>query len=357
MNELSSQAPRPPRSPKGPFGASDKIAVAVILALATVFGVLAAVFNPILRQAGSREGAEIDRVFSAALGMAAAIFTIVQGALIYIVIRYRRRPGDTGEGWAIHHYLPAEVLWTAIPVMIVTGLSIYSYRALMAIGEPTAPAITVEVRARQFTWEFVYPDQNVTSNVLHVPLGQPVVLKMRSADVIHAFWVPEFRIKRDVMPDRITETMFTGTRLGRFPIVCSRFCGAGHAFMRSLVIVDQQADFQAWLAQQTQAQASTSESIAFGRQLFQRFGCSGCHALSDAGASGQVGPNLNGIGARAGDTKPSDNAEDYVRESVTSPNTFIVPGYPENVMPQDYAQQMTPQELDALIKYLLAQTQ
>lgn len=368
MDQLSYEIPAGTRSPKVFFGTSDRIALGLLLILAIVLGVLSYLYNPLMRNAAAIEGAMIDQVFAVAMGIATAIFTLVQGALLYVVLRYRRRHGDLGEGWPIRHFLPAEILWTAIPIVIVTSLSIYSYQILVGMGSPShheagapvavsmAEAMTIEVRGRQFAWEFRYPDEGVTSNTLHVPLGQPVRLVMRSLDVVHAFWVPDFRVKRDLLPDRDTELIFTATRLGTFPVVCSRICGVGHAYMRSVVTVEQLADFEAWLAKQphAQAQTATGDPIDFGRQLFKRYGCGGCHTLEDVGATGQAGPTLNGIGMQAANRVSGETAEQYIHESILDPAAYLVPGY-SDVMPHTYPQQITAEELSALAQYLLAQ--
>ncbi len=130
----------------------------------------------------------------------------------------------------------------------------------------------VEVKAFQYAWQFYYPEADVTSTELHIPVDRQIELKMRSNDVIHSFWVPEMRIKKDVMPDRVTETRITATETGSFPIVCTELCGAGHAVMRSQVVVQSDADFRAWLAGQqkaaAEAAAQPADPLARGRQVF-----------------------------------------------------------------------------------------
>ena len=178
--------------------------------------------------------------------------------------------------------------------------------------------MVVEVKGFQFAWQFYYPEYDVTSTELHIPVDRQVHLKMRSNDVIHSFWVPEMRIKKDVMPDRVTETFITGTETGTYPIVCTELCGAGHAVMRSQVIVQSDADFRAWLASQqttaAQAASAAADPLATGRQVFNNNGCNACHALTDAGAAGALGPNLDGFGAVAATRVAGQSAEDYTRE-------------------------------------------
>ena len=171
----------------------------------------------------------------------------------------------------------------------------------------------MEVKGFQFAWQFYYPDEDITSSELHIPTDRQIHLKMRSNDVIHSFWVPEMRIKKDVMPDRVTETFITATEPGTYPIVCTELCGRrprGHAVE---VVVQSDAEFRAWLAsQKTTAEAAeeaASDPLAQGRNVFNAAGCNACHALADAGAVGAVGPKLDGIGtsgrrARSRDGQP-----------------------------------------------------
>ncbi len=357
MSETSPKASavesREPLSPA--FDRRQRIALVIIVVAAIIAGLLAARYNPLLTHAASREGSEIDALFGHVFGVAVAILVIVEGSLIFVIVRFGIVARSEARGVPIRDYLPLEILWTAIPFMIVTWLAVRSYQVMVSIGTVSPQAYVVEVRARQFAWEFDYPGTGVSSNELHIPLGRQILFRMHSADVIHSFWVPDFRIKRDVMPDRITEMEFTATQLGTFPLLCSRLCGVGHAFMRSNVVVQTSDDFQAWLTQQAKAQSSTTDPAAYGRSLFAKYGCSGCHTLSDAGATGQVGPNLNGIGVRAAERVPGQSAGEYIRTSIINPNAYIVPGYPANVMPQDFQQRMSSQELDGLVNYLLMQ--
>jgi cytochrome c oxidase subunit 2 len=347
-------------SPQRAFDSTSKLAAFMIGVAAVVGGIAMAVFNPFLTGAASTQGALIDTLFSVTLGIGTAVFIIVQGFLIYSIVRFARQPGDEGDGLPIRGNTRLEIVWTAIPAIVVVFIGAFSYRTLAALDLPQPGEMTVEVKAMQYDWEFYYPDYDVTSKELHIPLDEPVFLKMRSNDVIHSFWVPAFRMKKDVLPDRITETRITGTELGAFPIVCAELCGAGHAIMRSQVIVHSDAEFKQWLASeaaagQRRATSASTDPSAHGRQLFTQYGCDACHVLTDAGAAGQVGPSLDGIGSRASTEVPGQSAEDFLRASIVKPNDHIIKSYPPGVMPQDYGQRMSDPDLDALEQYLLMQ--
>ncbi len=356
---MSHQASRSTNEPEAKaFDSTSKVAALVIGIIAAIAGIAMGSVNPFLRQAVSTQGALIDALFSVLIGLATTVFVIVQGLLLYSIVRFARAPEDESDGPAIRGNTQLEVFWTAIPALLVVGVAILSYQVLVEIDRPAADRLTVEVTGRQFSWEFYYPDYDIKANELHIPLGRQVNLRLTSADVNHAFWVPEMRIKKDAMGDRITEANITGTELGTYPIVCAELCGAGHALMRSQVIVESGPDFQTWTQTQIGAKQRTSaaaaDPAAYGRQLFTQSGCNACHKLADAGAAGMAGPALDGLGGRAGATVPGQSAEDYIRTSIVKPTAYVVPNF-QPIMPGDYGQRLSQQEIDAMVKYLLGQ--
>ncbi len=306
----------------------------------------------------------VDRLFNYLMGLAVVIFLLVEGALVYAVIRFRRRKGDESEGPAIHGNNTLEIIWTLIPAIIVVVISIYSYQVLTQIEKPVNSPLVVRVVGQQFIWTFEYPESGVTSSSLHLPVDRPVQFQIEAKDVIHSFWVPEFRLKRDATPGQIDELTITPTQLGRYPIRCAELCGAGHAAMVGEVVVETEQQFTAWLAAGGRdpigSASEAGESIAFdstpdGRTVFVEFGCGACHLLSDGGGPGIVGPALDGIGDLAEERVGGETAGEYLRQSITAPNSYIVEGYAEGVMPSTYTELMTPEQVDALVEYLLTQ--
>ena len=220
-----------------------------------------------------------DELFKVLFSIGTILFVGIVGLILYSLVRFRRRAGETGDGAAIEGNLPLEILWTAIPAVVVLFVGIYSYDIYdrmggmtplndhsmhgmqhsdertwggispVALGGDGANApLSVDVTAMQFAFIFHYPDSDITSGELHVPLGQPVALQMKALDVIHAFWVPQFRLKQDVIPGQPTLLSFTPTRAGQYPIVCAELCGPYHGGMRSTVIVEEPESFAAWVA-------------------------------------------------------------------------------------------------------------
>ncbi|MFM7265514.1 MAG: cytochrome c oxidase subunit II [Cyanobium sp.] len=245
-----------------------------------------------------------DDLFKVLFSIGTILFLGIVCLLVFSLVRFRRRPGQRGDGLAIEGNLPLEILWTAVPAIVVLFVGIYSYdiyermggmvplndhsahltaghdrgaMQAMASGSvmpvsvdssstgqgtpaaaprvwggigPTgaaAEALSVDLTAMQFAFIFHYPDGDITTGELHVPADRPVELRMKANDVIHAFWVPQFRLKQDVIPGQPTVLTFTATRPGSYPIVCAELCGPYHGGMRSTVVVHEADDFDAWL--------------------------------------------------------------------------------------------------------------
>ena len=222
-----------------------------------------------------------DELFRVLFSIGTILFVGIVGLIIYSLVRFRRRPGQLGDGLALEGNLPLEVFWTAVPAIVVLFVGLFSYdiyermggmaplshsdhgsamateqRIWGGIGSsemsttsslPSEQPLPVDVTAMQFAFLFHYPDGDIMSGELHVQAGRPVTLRMEAKDVIHAFWVPEFRLKQDVIPGQPTVLDFTPTRPGRYPIVCAELCGPYHGGMRSTVVVDSADDFNAWL--------------------------------------------------------------------------------------------------------------
>lgn len=298
----------------------------------------------------SDRAVQVDQLFRVMLGVATFIFLLVEGALLYSMLRFRRRPGDEGDGVPLHDNTWLEVVWTVIPVIIVLVIGVYAFRVLTDIEAAGPDAMVVNVHSRQFSWSFDYPAYGVNSSDLHLPVGKRVRFLITSEDVIHSFWIPDFRAKRDATPGEISQLVVTPTRIGSYPIRCAELCGPGHASMglSSQAVVQSQADFDAWIAQQ---RAGSNDPVA----LFKQFGCIGCHTLAAAGAAGKVGPDLDGIGQRAGTRVPGQDAATYIKDSILNPGAFVVPGFPDFVMPRDFSSRITPDQLSILVNFLLKQ--
>ena len=256
--------------------------------------------------AASSDAGDVDELFDFMMTIATGLFLLVEGVLVYSVIKFRRKKGDTTDGPPIEGNVPLEIVWTAIPTVIVFILSIYSFEIYnrmggldpMTAGDPgpqmahahhhsqlvaldperqialglgASPGseqegspLEIKVNGIQYAWIFTYPD-GVVSGEIHVPVDRPVALNMTAGDVIHAFWLPEFRIKQDVIPGRETKLVFTPNKIGQYPVVCAELCGAYHGGMKTQLYVESEEDYQKWIQENTFAMSDNSESVAMSR--------------------------------------------------------------------------------------------
>jgi cytochrome c oxidase subunit 2 len=330
-----------------------------------VVGVLLIVGGFIISQAtplifpveASAESKQIDQLFRIALLIGGAIFLLVQGVLLYSVWRFRARPGDTTDGPPIHGSTTLEIVWTAIPAVIVVMLTILSYQVWSSIQTVKDDEQRVQVTGARFNWAFTYstPDPRDTSSnltfkstELHTYIGRPVMLEMQTQDVIHSFWVPALRIKQDLLPGRTTQYRFTPVAVkgesypARYPIKCAELCGAAHGDMVAWVVVHEtEADYIAWFDQEVDKVLNPpADPVLRGESILasQVYPCHTCHVLSTETLqwAGNVGPALNGVADRAAASRANATgltAVDYLYQSIHEPGAYLVPGY-SNLMPQ-----------------------
>jgi cytochrome c oxidase subunit II len=321
-----------------------------LIALGVVFGAAAtvvALFVPWLPPVASEERDGIDLVFWFTTAICIAIFALVAAVVVYSVMKFRVRPDDDSDGPPIHGHTGIEIVWTAVPAVLVTAISVISGIVLVQNDRADDGRLDVNVTARQFAWTFEYPGKtNVTSAQLRLPMGRSVELHLTAADVIHSFWVPEFGQKQDALPGQDTKLVITPTRLGDYPVICTELCGLGHALMRTRAIVMKPADFDAWL--KNQGKQLGGPPAQAGKAVFESNGCGSCHTLQAAGATGKVGPDLDKLPAYA--EQAGKPLEDFTKESIVDPNAYVQPGYPKGVMPP-FA--LPNDQLDALVTFLI----
>jgi cytochrome c oxidase subunit II len=223
----------------------------VLFALvASAAGVALALVPDWLPKPASDEAGRIDFVFWFVTGICVFIFAIVSSVLVYAVFKFRVKPDDDSDGPPIHGHTGLEIVWTAVPALLVTAIAIVSAIVLAKDDAAGANPLRVDVTAQQFFWSYSYPSfDNKQSAVLRLPLHRSVVLRMTSKDVIHSFWVPEFRQKQDLVPGIHPTLHITPNKLGTYPVICTELCGLGHALMRSRVIVMEPEAFERWARQ------------------------------------------------------------------------------------------------------------
>jgi cytochrome c oxidase subunit 2 len=266
----------------------------------------------------STPGREIDGLSHFVLAITGGIFLVVSILLVYVLTRYRARPGESSEPPQVFGSLQIELSWTIIPILIIVVLFLSTARVLFSIQDAPKPAtaLDVVVTGHQFWWEFQYPQYGVvTANELHLPLStpaapRPAFMKLTSTDVIHSFWVPELNGKTDLVPNKVNEMWIDPQKPGLYVGQCAQFCGAEHAKMLLRVYVDTPEQFQKWIAgqQKTQPELNTNGGVAdtsrnqpdakLGQAAFEHQACFACHTVSGTAAFGRMGPNLTHLMSR-----------------------------------------------------------
>jgi cytochrome c oxidase subunit II len=312
-------------------------------AVAAAITTAVAVLIPWLPESASKESTRIHFVYWFTTVIAIAVFATVVAVMAYSVIHFRARPDDDSDGPPTHGHTTLEIVWTAIPAVLVTAISIVSAVVLAQNGRAGADPLVVKVTAQQFAWEFTYPNGK-TYGSLTLPKGRHVKLEITAKDVIHSFWVPEFSQKQDAVPGQTNSLVVTPTHLGTFPVICTELCGLGHALMRSHADVVTTAKFAAFMKNG----ASTGPP---GLAVFQANGCNSCHTFKPANATGKIGPDLDDLKASAAKANrgPLDK---FIEESIVDPSAYVAPGFSDGVMPHIYKQQISPEQLQQLVQYL-----
>jgi cytochrome c oxidase subunit II len=312
--------------------------------------------------AASEEAKPIDTLWDVLLIVSIPIFVLVETIVLYSVWKFRMRPGEElKDGPPIHGNTRLEVIWTAIPAIILVGLCSYAYAVLHDIETADANEMRVRVVGEQFTWTFYYSNpggKEIASPQLYLPEGKQVKFLVQSKDVLHDFWVPAFRQKIDAVPGITTSYRVKPIKTGTFPVVCAELCGLGHAVMRQSAHVLKPADYDKWFAS---AKAKAAGGAAGGggaapagggaapdgKTIFTKTAspaCSSCHTLADAGATGTIGPNLDKF------LKGKD--AQFIQQSIEDPSAYVEKGFQDGIMPPNYKQTLQPEEIKALTDYL-----
>ena len=331
----------------------------IIAVLASALGIVLGLIIDWFPTAASSQAGPIDTLWDVLIIVSVPVFVGVQAMVLYCVWRFRMRPGqELQDGAPIHGNTTLEVVWTLVPALLILGLCGYAYYVLDDIEEARANEMEIVVTGQQFTWTFEYPQNQaggepIRTTQLYVPEDQPLHFTVRSRDVLHDFWVPAWRMKIDAVPGIDTELRVTPEKTGRFTIACAELCGIGHAYMRQTVNVLPRAEFERWLRSEQEGGEEDGgtgggEEVD-GKTLFtegngEATACAACHKLSDAGSSSTTGPDL--------DESLADMDAAAIREAIVDPNAEIAQGFSEGIMPPNYEELFSDEELEALVTYL-----
>jgi cytochrome c oxidase subunit 2 len=303
----------------------------------------------LLPDLASLQGKYIDDLFQVHAWIIAFLFALIMGFLIYSVVAFRRKDGDETDAAHIEGNNKLEVTWTVIPLIMVLGVAALGANTLSNVTALDPQALEIKVVGQQWSWRFEYPEAGVVSDELILPKDQQALLLMESTDVIHSFWVPEFRVKQDLVPGAITEVRINPTELGDFKLRCAEVCGLNHTYMLADVKVVSQDEFNTWLAAEA---VVADDPVARGQKVYEQYGCRACHTLD---GSELIGPTFLGAYGRQvefddGSTTTAD--DEYMYESIVDPNARIVAGFPPNVMPQTYSEQISDEQIRDLIEFI-----
>jgi cytochrome c oxidase subunit 2 len=304
--------------------------------------------------AASGQAARVDAVFLMILVIGGFFFFLTQGLLIYFAVKYRRRrPDRDNETPRITGNPILEFFWILIPSIVVVTIFYYGWRVYTDLHISQAGATEVYVNARQWLYEIKYPDGRTAINEIRVPAGKPVKFILSASDVIHGFYLPDFREKMDAIPGRTTTLWLRPDRPGRYHIFCTVYCGTGHSNMMAQLIVMPPDEYAEWVArgEEKGGEEKGHEPLAIrGERVAKNAGCLNCHAI---GGAVKIGPDWKGlfgsnVPLEGGKTVVAD--EEYLRESIVDPGAKVVKGFP-NVMPT-YKTTLSKEDIDAVVAYL-----
>jgi cytochrome c oxidase subunit II len=297
---------------------------------------------PLWPQQASTMASNVDALFIFLLIVSGMMTLLIFTAVIYFAARYRNRKGVLAD--QIEGSTPLELTWTIIPFGVFLVIFIWGAAVFFHSRTPPRDATEVYVVAKQWMWKLEHAEGQREINELHVPVGRDVKLIMTSQDVIHSFFVPAFRMKQDVVPGRYTVAWFRATKPGKYHLFCTQYCGTQHSGMIGDIVVQEPAQYEAWMNG-----GSTGPLSATGEKLFSELGCVTCHRMDSTGR----GPNLQGVFGKQvsledGRTVMAD--ENYLRECILDPGARRVKGF-QPIMPT-FQGLVSEEQVNALVAYV-----
>lgn len=307
-----------------------------------------------LPESASTNAIGVDITFNFILWVSIFFFVLNVALMLIFAFLYRRREGVVQEKTS-HHNTALEITWTVIPILIVLYMFYLGFQGYMKLRVPPADAYEILVDGRKWSWDFTYqqPFYYVSTNELHVPVGRPVKLNMSSQDVIHSMYIPNFRVKQDVVPGRYTQLWFEANKVGEYHFFCAEYCGTDHSNMIGTVYVHEPAEFEKWLEEAANFIDRIDDNdipalVDAGETLYNRKGCAQCHTKDGSVDDGPTFKGLFGKTENFTDGTSITVDENYIRESITEPNAKIVKGF-EPIMPKVV---LKDKEITAIIEYI-----
>lgn len=297
---------------------------------------------------GTEFAEEVHFLFHFITWVSAFFFFGIVIAGTWFVIKYRRRDGVDAQPSSSHN-TTLEIVWSVFPTILLVAMFYLGFETYMDMRTPPPGTYDIQVTGQKWSWTFQYPDGTIT-NELHAPKGRDVRLVMQSTDVIHSFFIPDFAVKQDVVPGRYTYLWFNSTAVGEHIVFCAEYCGTAHSTMRSICVIDEQADFDAWLEEAANF-VDRMDPVEAGRRVYEIYGCAQCHTVDGTPATA---PSFKGSWTW-GSERPIESGtvvvdENYVRESILDPKAKVARGF-EPVMPT-FQGQVNDKKIGAFIAYL-----
>jgi cytochrome c oxidase subunit 2 len=333
------------------------IGVAVLVAVLTAvlgFGLQFAMENGYLMPPlASRQGIWVDWLFGYHFWVIAFLFSLIVGFMLYSIIFFRQKKGEEKDGVHFEGHTGLEVMWTILPLGAVVFFAYLGGESLSNILAENPNAMRVNVTGRQWEWSFDYPEYGITSDVLVLPINHQALLRLRATDVIHSFWVPEFRVKQDLLPGgEVRDLRITPTVAGDYKVRCAELCGVQHALMEADVQVVSRAEFERWVQQKiAEDPCKIDDVVGCGQKLAQENGCLACHSVDGTRI---VGPSWLGVFGSTETFTDGTSAlvdEAYIIEAIRTPAAKIVEGYP-NAMPPNAGANLSDEQLQFVIEFI-----
>jgi cytochrome c oxidase subunit 2 len=318
--------------------------------------ILQTIFGVTLPEQAAEGAHLVDDLYNAIMLLSVIGFFGFVAVMVFFIIRYHKTQNDKSA--YIPHNALAETIWTVVPTIIFVGIAVWGIWAFQEKDRAPADSMTIKVTGKQWFWEFKYlsPEDGLdftTTEVMYVPIGKTVVTDMTATDVLHSFYIPSFRVKKDTVPGMRSSVVFKATKEGDFPIFCTEYCGTSHSRMTATVRVVSQERFDKWMNYQLEQVRflKTASPAERGAKLVVGKGCTSCHGLTDKVV---IGPSFKGLWGKErkfidGSSLTAD--AEYIRESILMPQAKIVEGF-AGVKMNSFQGQVTEEEIDDIIEYI-----
>lgn len=277
----------------------------------------------------SAQAIPIDWMWNLQVIAISFLFALIVVPLVYSLVVFRRKKGDNTDAEHIEGNTTLEIAWTIVPLIVVVMFAYFGAYSLGETRRVDPSAMVVKVTGYQWGWQFEYPEYGFSSPTLYLPIDKQVVFQMQALDVIHSFWVPEFRVKQDLVPGRTTEIRVTPTLLGDYKVRCAEICGSSHAYMESPIVVVEQAAFAQWVDEQKLAAAEAEANATpeqRGQKLYETY-CKACHSINGAAGNGPTWSGLFGHEVELADGSTVTADEAYLTQSIKEPQSQVVKGF------------------------------